>query len=178
MEVLSILAHSRSSLDEQIDRKSSSSPNATHIQAQPQAQSPRPAPKYIYSITPVMSTMDNGAVLTMKYMEHLVDWYMDRINKLWLPENFEESMKQGLIDFCGGIRYSRNKIYFCCRKPIRSLDSPFAKLLIPGDEDCHIEIDGITFKVGATELRSESLVQCRAFSDQHYHNKELYHTIF
>ena len=140
-------------------------------------------PIYIYSITPVMSTMDNGAVFTPRYMDHIVDWYYERINKLWLPERFEESMKTGLIGFCEGIRWTRTKIYFRCREPIRTLDSPFARLLIPADtDDCEIMIDGHKYKIGAVELRNETLQRIprehQAYRTEPYANKELYHTIF
>ena len=140
-------------------------------------------PVYLYSITPVLSTMDNGAVFTPKYMDHVVDWYYERINKLWLPERFETSMKTGLIGFCEGIRWTRTKIYFRCREPIRSLDSPFARLLIPTEgEDCEIIIDDHPYKVGAVELKNEVIQRIsqenHAIRSVHYANKELYHTIY
>ncbi len=135
----------------------------------------RPRVKYIYSVVPVLSTLDNGAVMTIRYMPEIVDWYYERINQLWMPERFPEAMKQGLIGFCEGIRHSRNKIYFCCTEPIRSLDSPFARLLIPGEEDCRLVIDTIEYKMGAVELRSEVL---RPGYENKYHNKELYQTIY
>lgn len=135
----------------------------------------RPRPKYIYSIVPVLSTLDNGAVMTIRYMPEIVDWYYERINQLWTPERFPGAMEERLIGFCEGIRHSRHKIYFCCTEPIRSLDSPFVRLLVPGEQDCKIRIDTMEYKMGAVELRNEVL---RTGYENKYYNKEIFETIF